>query len=175
MPLPPGAFWYFGSELAGHHPGRRDIDRHVEHRDRDGSGGVVEREVPGSQGAAAGTNGHGLVVELVLGEGDLWPSNVGNELLGKPAQGGIRTGLRGCASLLHGIYATKNNHSNNIVHNQARRQPNQQREASSTVTILTSVSDQAQALRTREVNQSGLDVKPLSTQIINRIKADNMV
>jgi len=26
------------------------------------------------------TNGHGLVVELVLGEGDLWPSNVGNEL-----------------------------------------------------------------------------------------------
>ena len=80
MPLPPGAFWYFGSELAGHHHGRRDIDRHVEHRDRDGSGGVVEREVPGSEGAAAGTNGHGLVVELVLGEGDLWPNNVGNEL-----------------------------------------------------------------------------------------------
>ena len=79
MPLPPGAFWYFGSELAGHHPGRRDIDRHVEHRDRDG-GGVVEHEVSGSEGAAAGTNGHGLVVELVLGEGDLWPSNVGNEL-----------------------------------------------------------------------------------------------
>ena len=82
-------------------------------RDRDDSGGVVEHEVAGSEGAAAGTNGHGLVVELVLGEGDLWPSNVGNELLGKPAQGGIRTGLRGCASLLHGIYATKNNHSNN--------------------------------------------------------------
>jgi len=36
--------------------------------------------MPGSEGAAAGTNGHGLVVELVLGEGDLWPSNVGNEL-----------------------------------------------------------------------------------------------
>lgn len=85
MPLPPGtngstAFWYFGTELAGHLPGRRDIDRHVEHRDRDGSGGVVEHEVAGSEGAAAGTNGHGLVVELVLGEGDLWPSNVGNEL-----------------------------------------------------------------------------------------------
>jgi len=42
-------------------------------------------------------------------------------------------------------------------------------------TTLTSVSDQAQTLRTREVNQSGLDVKPLSTQITNRIKADNMV
>ena len=40
-------------------------------------------------------------------------------------------------------------------------------------TTLTSVSDQAQTLRTREVNQSGLDVKPLSTQITNRIKADN--
>ena len=80
MPLPPGAFWYFGSELAGHHPGRRDIDRHVEHRDRDDSGGVVEHEVAGSEGAAAGTNGHGLVVELVPGEGELWPRNVGNEL-----------------------------------------------------------------------------------------------
>ena len=33
-----------------------------------------------AKGLAAGTNGHGLVVELVLGEGDLWPSNVGNEL-----------------------------------------------------------------------------------------------
>ena len=26
------------------------------------------------------TNGHGLVVELVPGEGELWPRNVGNEL-----------------------------------------------------------------------------------------------